>query len=694
MQISQNNSLYPILPSCRNYDSTQAINKFNETLCNFKHSIHEIKSQVTNVKPKVNPVEHYDFTTWLDSFENFLSELENQIMKLIDDFGHDHEIDYIKLYGWINKFVKTVLEKELPPNLTNKLGYKFQNQITSNLNQSNSQAKNIMNKLKKNIENINIDNINFENQQKNIEPCINHLLVEKLRELERFLSNIEQEAKDFIPKKNRSINFTFIINCTVQQINNLKNNTENLVENPSDNIKINLYNKFAEYIKDFVNQISNIKNSKLHSLLANENQATDNNNQTKNNLKMNTSGKYISDVPTRRNTNSYAQERDHDQLIYNQRIELQIENETLKKKVQNLEQLQNVNVNLREKLKSTNSRIHNLENENKSLRKEAAKYQSALGDAKNFRISDNDPNNISHLTRDIEDLKHQLENFCSLKKVNIDYTAFKELLKKYGCSSAEENPSRILVKGILQRHVIDMVIEEANKYLKIDDENELYLETNENKKEKPLETLLISTTKKLLKYIDLFSTNRIGKDEVTQAAPAKLRQLIYAVLGIRGFSETPNKDEHPFIIELRDRVVDDLNKYRTIKGPQKNDEIKSTATELIREIISIFCFRLNVQEPIVEYKWYNNSNKIDLEFMDCSVDEDELDKIVVDICYFPLIGTNLEHVEKYQVITRASVVQTDAPGFFDNAISDFPGFFDNAISDFPGFFDNAISIFF
>ncbi|CAG8729328.1 20544_t:CDS:2, partial [Gigaspora rosea] len=625
MQISQNNSLYPILPSCRNYDSTQAINKFNETLCNFKHSIHEIKSQVTNVKPKVNPVEHYDFTTWLDSFENFLSELENQIMKLIDDFGHDHEIDYIKLYGWINKFVKTVLEKELPPNLTNKLGYKFQNQITSNLNQTDIEI---------------------------------------------------------------------IFSSTVQQINNLKNNTENLVENPSDNIKINLYNKFAEYIKDFVNQISNIKNSKLHSLLANENQATDNNNQTKNNLKMNTSGKYISDVPTRRNTNSYAQERDHDQLIYNQRIELQIENETLKKKVQNLEQLQNVNVNLREKLKSTNSRIHNLENENKSLRKEAAKYQSALGDAKNFRISDNDPNNISHLTRDIEDLKHQLENFCSLKKVNIDYTAFKELLKKYGCSSAEENPSRILVKGILQRHVIDMVIEEANKYLKIDDENELYLETNENKKEKPLETLLISTTKKLLKYIDLFSTNRIGKDEVTQAAPAKLRQLIYAVLGIRGFSETPNKDEHPFIIELRDRVVDDLNKYRTIKGPQKNDEIKSTATELIREIISIFCFRLNVQEPIVEYKWYNNSNKIDLEFMDCSVDEDELDKIVVDICYFPLIGTNLEHVEKYQVITRASVVQTDAPGFFDNAISDFPGFFDNAISDFPGFFDNAISIFF
>ncbi|CAG8835241.1 40046_t:CDS:1, partial [Gigaspora margarita] len=188
---------------------------------------------------------------------------------------------------------------------------------------------------------------------------------------------------------------------------------------------------------------------------------------------------------------------------------------------------------------------------------------------------------ISQLTRDIEDLKHLLEYFCSLKKVNINYTAFKDLLKKYGCSSAWEKPSKSLLKGILQRHVIDMVIENANKYLKIDDENEQFLETNENEKEQPLEPILISTTKKLLKYIHLFSTNRIGNDEVTKSAPMKLRQLVYSVLENRGFSEILNEGEHPFIIALRDFVVYNLNQYRTIKDLQKHEEIKSTATELI-----------------------------------------------------------------------------------------------------------------
>ncbi|KAF0520406.1 hypothetical protein F8M41_016337 [Gigaspora margarita] len=54
---------------------------------------------------------------------------------------------------------------------------------------------------------------------------------------------------------------------------------------------------------------------------------------------------------------------------------------------------------------------------------------------------------------------------------------------------------------------------------------------------------------------------------------------------------------------------------------------------------------------------------VELGFMECSLDEDdEPDKIMVDICYFPLIGTNLKHDEKYQVITKASVVHTDAGG--------------------------------
>ncbi|KAF0520396.1 hypothetical protein F8M41_016327 [Gigaspora margarita] len=754
MENTQNNPPDPTTPSCRNYDSTQARNKFNDILNNFKNNILEIKNKVTTKKPLVK---EKNFISWIDSFENFLSELENPITNLIIDFSY--EIDCNKLNGLIDNFVTTLLEKELPQNLTNELNYDFQRNVNNNLNQSISQAKNEMIELKNYIEINNVEspnNIISENPQEIIEPCqsietitqpdnveINHhsenqqnqptnqSFVGILMIFGNFLFQIEQDTNTFIPETNQSINFKHIFDQLNAHLNNLNKekqqffsnlkttdhiqfdkwsanigkiyyNTEqhvNALKNTlinhykyyskeisksqnTNDLEIAAYTQTIEYIRGFMNQISASK-QELHSIIVHLTNETPGTNNDKNNLKMKSSERTNFDAPSRRNTYSNGQEKNHDQHIYNQLIDLQNQNESLKKSVQNLKQLQNVNKDLGEKvqtlekvLNSTKSRIHELENENKSLRKEAAKYQSALGDAKNFRISDNDPNNISQLTSDIEDLKALLEIFCSLKKVNIDLTAIKVLLKKYGCSSAEEKPSRNLVKGILQRHVIDMVIEYANKYLKIDDKNEQILETNENEKEQPLETILISTTNKLLKSMDLFTKNRIGKDEVTQAAPAKLRQLIYAALGTRGFSESPSEGEHPFIIKLRNLVVDDLNKYRTIKDPQKKEEIESTATELIRGIISIFCFRLNVQEPIIECKWYKNSKKVELEFMDCSLDEDdEPDKIMVDICYFPLIGTNLEHDEKYQVITKASVVHTNAPKFVDNAISKVASFF-------------------
>ncbi|KAF0480259.1 hypothetical protein F8M41_023756 [Gigaspora margarita] len=172
---------------------------------------------------------------------------------------------------------------------------------------------------------------------------------------------------------------------------------------------------------------------------------------------------------------------------------------------------------------------------------EIIKYQSALGNATNFHISDNDPNNVSQLARDIEDLKHLLENFCSFKRSDINYTDFEELLSKYSCSSARKNLSKNknLVK-ISCMYVIELVIESTNNYLKNEGEIEQFLETSQGEKELSLETILV-----------------------------------------------------------------------------------------------------------------------ELEFMECPVDEDKLDKIMVDICYFPLIGINLENYEEYQVITRASIVQTD-----------------------------------
>ncbi|CAG8602276.1 16345_t:CDS:2, partial [Racocetra fulgida] len=267
--------------------------------------------------------------------------------------------------------------------------------------------------------------------------------------------------------------------------------------------------------------------------------------------------------------------------------------------------------------------------------------------------------NIGQLASDIYKLKWSLENFCSSRRCHINYTALTKLLNEYGCYYSEKKLSNQLVRGILQRHVIEMVIKHANKYLQINYENEKSLEIILDDKEYSLETIMTLTTIKLLKCMESFSQQRAGTDEVTQTAPTKLRQLVYVILGNRGFSETLNEGEHPFIIKLRNLVIESLNQYRTIKDPQKRDEIEHMATELIRHIISIFCFRKNVREPIVEYKWYKYSDEFDALCMEASLDEDEIDKIMVDVCTFPLIGTNLEHEEKCKVISQASVLTTD-----------------------------------
>ncbi|KAF0480255.1 hypothetical protein F8M41_023753 [Gigaspora margarita] len=768
MQLSQINYPYSMFPSSQNDNLAKVRNKFKATLSIFEQNISNIKNQVTNAKRETNSYKYSDFTIWLNSFESFLLDLGVQIAKLSKKSDFYYEVDYNKLSGWINDFV-TILAKELPQNLTNKLEHNFQQNEINNLNQSISIANKEMNDLKKTIENNNIEsyqNSNSENQQENIEPCqnfetirqpdnveINHLsenqqnqptgtyisqsLDEILKNLENSLSNAENGTNYYINKNQEEINLPGIINeldiiltnfntekqqfsklkiakriqsdelstvietiysRTIQQVNDLKNCLKDLAGNlnyiSNNDGKNDAYNRFIEYMKRFLDQIFTTKQDLLGLNLG-----TNNNNQNENNHKLNASGISMSDVPIRQNTYPFVQENHgqstrqntypfvqenydqttrqntypfvqetYGQLTHNQQIEeLQNANNTLKEEVQNLKKqlnLKNNNEIPKEKiqnLEDQNLQIRKLMNEITSLRAETVKYQSALGNATNFRISDNDPNNVSQLAKDIEELKHLLENFCSFKKSDINYTDFEELLSKYGCSTAGKNlnKNKTLVKGILQRHVIELVIENTNKYFQIEGETEQFLETNQGEKEQSLEIILASVTVKLLNCIESFSTHRIGTDEVTKSAPIKLRQLVYAVLGNRGFSKTLNEGEHPFIIKLRNLIVENLNKYRTIKNPLKIDEIKSDITELIHHIISIFCFRRKIQEPIVEYKWFENAAKVELEFMECPVDEDELDKIMVDICYFPLIGTNLEHDEKYQVITRASVVQTD-----------------------------------
>ncbi|RHZ79056.1 hypothetical protein Glove_152g48 [Diversispora epigaea] len=305
------------------------------------------------------------------------------------------------------------------------------------------------------------------------------------------------------------------------------------------------------------------------------------------------------------------------------------------------------NKNLETELKSRDQIIQNLMNAHASLRAEAAKYQSALGEATTFRLDDHDHNDAGRLANDIKDLKHQLENFCTLKKTKIEDMKVKRLLSEYHCFT--EKPNKNLIKGVLQRCIIEMIIKKVDKHFKTDEENK-----------QSLETKLVSTTDKILEYMKSFSTHRVGVDEITKAAPIKLRQLVYAVLGNRGFSKENDESENQFIMQLRNEVVTEIDQYREVIDTVKKNKIESEAIEIIRKIIMIFFFRFNIQEPAVEYKWFENSEKFDTEFMEGSWDNNELDETVVNICSFPLIGTNLNDEEKYKVITQASVVKTNA----------------------------------
>ncbi|RIA90022.1 hypothetical protein C1645_770933 [Glomus cerebriforme] len=80
-----------------------------------------------------------------------------------------------------------------------------------------------------------------------------------------------------------------------------------------------------------------------------------------------------------------------------------------------------------------------------------------------------------------------------------------------------------------------------------------------------------------------------------------------------------------------------MNKYRVIKDNNKRKDVDALAEELVINVIRIFYFRLSIQEPIAEYRWFKNNEQINKTYMKSSWDEDEIDNMVVEVCSFPLI---------------------------------------------------------
>ncbi|PKY39923.1 hypothetical protein RhiirA4_394038, partial [Rhizophagus irregularis] len=76
------------------------------------------------------------------------------------------------------------------------------------------------------------------------------------------------------------------------------------------------------------------------------------------------------------------------------------------------------------------------------------------------------------------------------------------------------------------------------------------------------------------------------------------------------------------------------------------------AGDIIRKVVTLFWFRLKVQEPVADKFWFKNMDKIDPNTMEGKWEDNDIDNIVVDICYFPLIANSSTR----QIYTPAKVL--------------------------------------
>jgi len=148
----------------------------------------------------------------------------------------------------------------------------------------------------------------------------------------------------------------------------------------------------------------------------------------------------------------------------------------------------------------------------------------------------------------------------------------------------------------------------------------------------------------LLNLIKEFSETHDGTDEVSKVATIKIRQQVYGILGNRGFSNIIISQEtyyHNFIYHSSQTLNRMINNYHQIKNAGKKSDVEKLAPKLIRDIFRIFWFHLLVQEPELQYKFFKSGTKINPDLMNGIWEDDELDEICVDLCYFPCIGMDL-----------------------------------------------------
>ncbi|RGB33483.1 hypothetical protein C1646_761628, partial [Rhizophagus diaphanus] len=165
---------------------------------------------------------------------------------------------------------------------------------------------------------------------------------------------------------------------------------------------------------------------------------------------------------------------------------------------------------------------------------------------------------------------------------------------------------KLIIKAVLKRHVIEKIFEYASGYFN-------------NPNARDIEVIMYKRCKDIVKLAKDFAEQRDGVDETTKVLPIKLRQQICAVLGNRGFNNVINKNKqhflHDFIKRSQFFLNNEINIYRKL-NPEKKKEIEDMAGDIIRKTVTLFWFRLNVQEPAAYRYWFKNTDKINTNTME------------------------------------------------------------------------------
>ncbi|CAG8602112.1 11262_t:CDS:1 [Funneliformis mosseae] len=306
-------------------------------------------------------------------------------------------------------------------------------------------------------------------------------------------------------------------------------------------------------------------------------------------------------------------------------------------------------------IKTLKAEIQALERKNAELQKEASKYQSALGAAIDLQLSDNDENNLVNLKNDILILQDSLEDYVTNCKgdIELDIPKIQTLLKKYGSQTVVAKDQKPLIKAVLQRHVMEQILNYAHSYIDNPKSHQGMLYG--------IETKLHLSTKLLLDVARDFANRRVGDDDTTKLLHIKLRQQLFGALGNRGFNDMINNEKkikrHEFIIHFKGVLNEEIGRYRKINDPHQKNEVEEMAAEIIRKVVKLFFFRFQVQEPVARHHWCKYGSKID-DFMEGVWEEDEINDLIVDVCYFPLIAQQFvsNDKSKCQIFTPAKVI--------------------------------------